>query len=556
MADIKKIRKRHVQLRSEFEVNWRPHFEDLSNYLLPIKGRFSGRDTTPNDGKKRMNYIIDATATRAIRILAAGMQSGLTSPARQWFRLGLADKDLEEFAPVRTYLDEVQKRMLAIFERSNFYNSVHSLYSELGTFGTAAMLMEEDYKSVIRCYPFTIGEYYVATAPDLRVDSFYREFKMTARNMVDKFGRDNVSPQVRNAAETAGTEMKWFDVLHVLEPNHDRKVGRQDNQNMPFISAYMELKGEEDKFLRVSGYEDLPVMVPRWDTTGSEVYGRSPGMDALPDVKMLQKMQEKALVALDKMVDPPMNAPTAMKNRGGTILSGGVNYIDVQQGQQGFTPAYQIQPDFQKMEYKIERIQTAIKEAFYNDLFLMLALGGDKQMTAREVSERHEEKLLAVGPVVERLQPELLDVAIDRTYNIMDRHGLLPKPPRELEGADIEIEYISLLAQAQRMVGISSLEQTANFAAGLAGVWPEARAKFDAQQAVDEFARMAGAPSKVVLSDEDAAARLQAEADQIQAQQQPAVMEQNAKTVKALSEADTTKQSALKSLTDTLGLPV
>lgn len=544
-----KHRRRFKNLKAEFDSNWKPHLKDISDYLMTRKGRFLDVDINPNDGDKRNGLVIDGTGGRAIRILAAGMQSGLTSPARPWFRLGLGDKELEEYAPVRLYLDEVQKRMMTVFSKSNFYTAVHSLYGELGGFGTSAMLIEEDFKHVIRCYPFTVGEYVLGTDSSLRVDTLYRAFDMTAINVVGKFGEKNVSKAVVDYTKNNNKD-QWTRIIHGIEPNYDRDATKEDGPNKPWISVYFEETGDNmGKFLRQSGYDMFPVMAPRWDTTGSEVYGRSPGMDTLPDVKMLQKMQEKGLKALDKLVDPPMNAPSKMKETGGTIVSGGVNYVDANQGQQGFTPAYQVQPDFKSMEYKIERVQTAIKEGFFNDLFLMMALSSNKEMTAREVAERHEEKLLAVGPVVERLQPELLDRVIDRTYDIMAANELLPEPPEELEGMDLEVEYISLLAQAQKMVGITAIEQTAAFVIGLSETWPEAKHKFKSVEAVEEFARMAGTSTKVIASDDEVVDKLAAEAQRAAEIQQREDAEQAVASAKSLSETDMDNNSALKELT-------
>lgn len=543
-----KYRKRFSKLKTEFDNNWKTHFVDISDYLMTRKGRFLDSDTTPNSGEKRNNLVIDGTGGRALRILAAGMQGGLTSPARPWFRLGLADKDLQEFTPVRVWLDEVCRRMLTVFSKSNFYTAVHSLYGELGGFGTSAMLVEEDYQHIIRCYPFTTGEYFIATDSSLRVNTLYRAFNMTAINVVMMFGEKNVSDVVNRMAKENKKD-EWVKLVHGIEPNIDRQPSKIDAVNKPWVSVYYEEKSDKkDQFLRLSGYDGFPIMAPRWDVTGSEVYGRSPGMEVLPDVMMLQKMQEKSLKALDKLVDPPMNAPSALKEEAATIVSGGVTYVDAMQGQQSFTPTYQINPNFQAIEYKIEKVQTAIKEGFYNDLFLMLALSGDKEMTAREVAERHEEKLLSVGPVVERLQPELLDRVIDRTYDIMDVNGIIPEPPSELEDQDIEVEYISLLAHAQKMIGTSAIEQTAAFVGSLVEVWPEARHKFDPLEAIDEYGDMTGVPANIILSDDVVDEKIAAEAEQARQAQQMESAERMAEGAKTLSETDVESNSALKAL--------
>ena len=550
-----KYRKRFTSLKMEFDNNWKEHFQDISDYLLTRKGRFLELNTTPNDGEKRNDNVLDGTGGRALRILAAGMQSGLTSPARPWFRLGLADKDLEAYAPVRSYLDETRKRMLSIFSKSNFYSSVHSVYAELGGFGTSAMLIEEDFQHVIRCYPFTIGEYFIATDASLRVNTLYRKFSMTAYNMVRQFGEDNVSDAVRRMAKEHKKDT-WRWVIHAIEPNTDRIPDKVDGVNKPIASVYFEeVCDDQDKFLNQSGYDLFPVMAPRWDTTGSEVYGRSPGMEVLPDVMMLQELQRKGLKGYDKMIDPPMNAPTSLKNKAKSIVSGGVTYVDVNQGQQGFTPTHEVRPDLKSAEFKIERVQTAIKEGLFNDLFLMLALSGDKRMTAREVVERHEEKLLAVGPVTERMQPELLDRAIDRTYDIMEKNFLLPPIPPELDGTEIEVEYISILAQAQKMIGTSGIEQVSGFTSSLTEIWPEARHKVNALEAIDQYAKMVGVPVSMINSDDKVKENLETEARQAEVAERADAMERMVEGGKKLSETDLDKNSALKAIMSGGGNP-
>lgn len=552
--DIRDLRerceKRFKVLNQEYETNWKEHHKDLADYLLPRKARFLNDDTTPNNGDKRNENIIDNTAGRAIKVLAAGMQGGLTSPARPWFKLGLPDKDLAEFGPVKIWLDDVRRGMMYVFSRSNLYNVIHSMYAELGTFGTAAMLIEEDYDNVIRCVPFTMGEYYLALDANYRADTLYRTAWKTAGNIVKEFGIDSVSAMVKDAVRTGNID-QWVQLVHVIEPNTDRQVDKADNTNMPWRSIYYEYKGESDKILRRSGYNMFPVMAPRWDVTGSEVYGRCPGMDVLPDVMMLQKIQEDKLSLLDKTVNPPMNAPETMRDTGGgTLISGGINYIDTIQGSQTFAPVFEPNPQgLVAANEEIVYLQQNIKEGFFNDLFLMLAGTTGREMTATEVAERHEEKMLMVGPVIERLQPELLDRIIDRTYEIMFRKRLLPPPPPELEGMDLQVEYISLLAQAQKLVGISSLEQFAGFVGNVSAVFPESVDMVDIDAVVEEYADMIGVPPKAVRSKEQVKDIRSARAErqmQMEMQEDMAVAAQNAKV---LSEANTGGNNALTALT-------
>jgi len=550
VAKTKPYRDRLKQLEED-SYTWREHWQELQEYMLPRKGKYldnndpASADHGHTSGDKKNQRIINSVASQALRVIAAGMQGGLTSPSRPWFRLGLSDLDLMQYGPVKEYLHEVQQRMLTTLSRSNFYGAIHGRYTELAAFGTASMMIEEDLHTGVRFRPFTIGEYYLAQNSQYRVNALYRKLSMTAVQMVNRFGAESVSRPVLEAAKDNAKSEKRFTVVHVIQPNMDRMPGRMLSEDLPFESVYFEMNCEDkNQLLNKSGYRDLPFVAPRWDVTGTNVWGNSPAMDALGDCKMLQKMEEKKLKALDKMVDPPMNAPTSMKGQGGSIVAGGVNYLDITQGQQGFVPAYQVNPETQNIGIEIARVEERLKRAFFNDLFLMVA-SADKSMTATEVVRRHEEKLLMLGPVLERLQSELLDVIIDRTFDILQEEGVFPPPPPEIQGAPLKVEYISLLSQAQKMTGTTAITELAGFVGQLAAVNPEVIDKFDADQAVDDYADMLGVNPDIVNADDEVeeirASRKQAE--QMAAAQ--AQMDQGVANAKTMSETPVGEQSAL-----------
>lgn len=541
--NIEYFRARRKQLDIEFE-KWRAHWKDISQYMLPRRGRYlSGGRETENDGAKKHQYIINGSPQDAIRVYAGGMQGGLTSPSRPWFELALPDEDLMNFGPVKDWLYKVRAMMLHILARSNFYGSTHSVYTEIAPFGTGCMLIEEDFKSVIRCRPFTIGEYRLGLDSKYRPDTLYRSFSMTAKQMIEEFGEENVSDHVKNAMENKGQDT-WFEVDHCIEPNLNVVEGAEDYRGMAFLSIYFETGINEEKYLRKGGYKTIPFVAPRWNVVGTDVYGEGPGMAALGDVKMLQKMEEKALKALDKMVDPPMVAPVSMKGKGGSVIPGGITYVDDVAGSKAFGPAYLVKPDFQDMEFKITQVTNRIRSYFFNDMFMAI-LATDKRMTAREVAERHDEKMLLIGPVIERLQSEMLDPIIERVFSIIENFGMLPPIPDELQGKELKVRYISLLAKAQQLIETSAIEQTAGFVANLAQFNPSALDKFNFDAAVDQFSNTLGTPPEIIRTDDEVAALREARAQQ-QAQQaamqNAAAMVQGAKT---MSETPIDKNSLL-----------
>lgn len=525
--------KRLAALRNE-RSSWETHWRDLADYFLPRKGRWLFNNV--NRGDKRNQLLIDSEPRLAARTLSSGMMAGLTSPARPWFRLVTPDPEMMEFGPVKDWLYSVERRMRDVFAKSNLYNALPTVYGEMGVFGVCPMAGLEDAQSVIRFYPFTVGSYYLAQNERLQVDTFYREVNMTVRQLVRMFGLQAVSPTTRSMFENGNTE-QWIKVIHVVEPNEGRDITRFDNRHMPFVSAWFEQgDGHGDGLLRQSGFNEFPIMAPRWDPTGEDIYSGSPGMDALGDAKALQVQQKRKAQAVDKHVDPPMQAPTALKNKRASLLPGDITYVDAASGMQGFVPAYQIKPEIQALLLDMQEMRDRINRVFYADLFLMLAMSDRRQMTATEVAERHEEKLLMLGPVLERLNDELLDPLIDRTFAVMLRAGLLPPPPPELEGVDLKVEYISILAQAQRMVGLGAVDRLYGFAGGVAQVDPSVLDKLDHDQAVDEYAEMLGVPPGIVRSDDAVAAlraqRAQAQRAQMAAENAPGL----AKTAKDLAE--------------------
>jgi len=547
-----KYRAQYNQLYEDAHT-WRDHWTEISDYLYPRKGRYlTGTESDQtNDGKKRNSKVINGTGFDAVNVLAAGMQSGLTSPSRPWFSLSLVDKDLAAYAPVKEWLFRVRDTILNIFSHSNFYSAVHNMYGELGGFGTNAMVIEEDFRSVIRCRPFTIGEFQLALDATYRPDTLYRQYSMTARQMIEEFGKEMVTRSVREAYDNNKPETR-FEVIHCIRPNTGKDADKGDRRGMEYESIYFEKKASPEKYLRIGGYRDIPFMAPRWEVTGVDTYGRGPGMIALGDVKMLQKMEAKKLKSLDKMVDPPLNAPSSLEKKGATIVAGGVNFVDTQQGNQAMAPVYQVRPDMQNIAFEVDRVEKRLRRFFYNDLFATL-LNQDKNMTATEVARRHSDALKLLGPVIERLQAELLDIVVQRTYNIAERLSLFPPPPQEIQGKDFKIEYVSTLAQAQKMVGISAMEQTINFISGVAGVNPAAVDKLDVDKAIDDFADMSGTNPRIIRGEEEVEDVRQQKAQQAAAAAAAASAQPMADTAKTLSETEMDNDSALDRIMSGMG---
>lgn len=494
---------------------WDSHAKELAQLLLPRSSRFTTSET--NKGGNRHNKIYDNTGLRAVRILAAGMMSGLTSPARPWFRLKHADDDLMEYEPVKVWCSDVTRIILNTFSKSNIYRTLHQGYTEEGVFGTHASLVLPHPKTVIHSTALTWGEYAIATDSDGFVDTLYREFKMTASAMGREFGIENCSPPVRRAWER-GTLDEWFDVVHAIEPNLDFNPRYMDQRSMPFRSCYFEPSNQvKGHYLREGGFRRFRGLCPRWQVTGQDVYGESPGMEALGDTKQLQHEQFRKAQGIDYMTKPPIGLPTSMKGQEVDSLPGGVTFFD-QAGTSGGgqRQLFDVKLDLGHLLADIMDIRGRVNSSFYADLFMMIAAqdqSGEK-MTATEVAERHEEKLLMLGPVLERQHNENIEPLIDMTFEQLNESGMLPPPPPELEDQPLEVELLGILAQAQRAVRTSTTDRFLMGVASVAQFKPEVVDKIDGDRLVEGYADDLGVDPKVLVDDRDVEKVRQARAQQ------------------------------------------
>lgn len=545
------------------------HWRDLADFIFPRRPRFTVSDV--NKGDRRNQKIYDSTATLAARTLRSGMMSGVTSPARPWFRLTTPDPDLAEYGSVKEWLHHVSQNMSTAFLKSNLYNCLPITYGDMGAFATGCMSIEEDFQDIVRFYPFPIGSYKIANNEKMKVDVFMRDFRMTVRQLINKFGPmemnsreidwSRFSEQVKQFWDRGEYET-WIDVTHVIKPNPDYDPKKIQSKFKKYLSCYYEqgysggngsgaelLPQDFDRYLSEKGYDMFPILAPRWEVTGEDVYGTEcPGMTALGDIKQLQVQEKRIAQAIEKMVNPPMTGPTSLRNSKASILPADITYVDIREGQQGFRPAHEVNFRVSELEGKQAQIRQRISRAFYEDLFLMLANSDRREITAREIEERHEEKLLALGPVLEQLNQDLLDPLIDNTFNIMLRQNRLPPPPKEIQGMDLKVEYISVMAQAQKVVGIGGVERFASFVGSIAAANPEVMDKVDMDQMVDVYGDLTSVPPSIVRTDEMVAGIRQNRANAQKQAKAAELIQQGAGAAKDLSQSNLSEDNALGAL--------
>ena len=523
----KKKYKSKVRQMEENRQDYLKRWKAIRDYQLPYIGCFDDTADTTDYARRRDTNIYHSVAWQANQSFAAGVMSGLTPPSRQWFRLIWSNDTMKNHPEAGELLDKRMNILQDVLLKSNFYNAIHSSYLELA-FGQAPLAIFQDADTGVHFVPFTIGTYMMENGPDGIVDTFCTKYEMTARQLADKFGADRLPSSIRAELENGGVKTKhklWW----LVEPNrfHDRNKEVMDKYHMKYLSLYWLEEGEKD-FLDIGGFQEWPIPVARYLVTGSETYGKGPGWFAEGDSKGLQKLEKDDIIAVELGIKPPMAASATTAKQGINLTPGSYTVVE---RNEPVTPLFNVNVNLQHLQEKILDLQDRIKRAYSADLFMMLERLEDKNMTAQEVLQRKQEQLQQLGPVVQRLQFEFLRKIIERVYNILDRAGILPQPEDAelalaLSNEEVTIEYISPLAQAQKMAGMTNIEQAIAFAGQLAQFDQSVLDKVDFAKTIDSYFEMVGAPASIKRTEEEYEAIQQQKAQAMAEEKQQAQMAQ------------------------------
>ena len=558
MITLNELQDREAMKRCNFLVNqlysertkYEPVWKQLSDYIYPMRGRF-GEEDGGREGSRRDRCLIDPYPMDAVNKCSAGLHGGLTSPSKPWFELALADKEKSDFHTVRMWLNEVHDIMMGIYAKSNTYNMLYQLYAELPQFGTAAAMMYQDYEYGIWHRSFTCGEYAGGVDSKGRVNMFARKLSLNAMQMVEEFGKDKVSTSVLNAY-SSGDVTTRFRVNMLIERNDEYDPEKLKLGNFPWKSWYWE-EGQTDCFLRISGYHEQPFLMPRWTVVANEVYGVGPGHNALGNCMQLQKLEKNKLHATDNEADPALMLPASVKKV--DTRPGAKNYVPTGENMQAYPLVPPGAKRYEGLMALVAEKRNQISSSFFNDLMVMLTVQDNPQMTAREVAAREEEKLLMLSPVLEQFHNEVLDPLTKRTFGICLRNGLLPPMPEEIKTEELKVNFISLLAQAQRMVEMPSIEKVMGFAGSMAAINPEILDNINFDQALRRSAEVYGAPEIILRSEEETAeirrerqAMQQAQLEAEQAAQMAAPAKDMAQAARLMAETPVQDGNALEEL--------
>jgi hypothetical protein len=524
-AEVQELIDQLNQLKAD-RGTWDAHVDEIVENIIPFRQRVSSK-LTP--GAKAMDKIMDSSPTHALLLWGAGLCGMLTNASVPWYTVTTEDPALADDQEVKWYLDIVKTRFEAVFNKANFYNQIHEVYLDIGSLGTGPLFVGEHPRHICHFKAVSPGECYISTSQYDVVDTLFRVFTMTARQMAQKWGENKVSDKVRENLKTK--PFNQIEVCHAVYPRKLRDSNKIDNQNKPYACVYFETESKQK--LNESGYNEFPYMVPRFFVMSGETYGRGPGEIALPDVKMLNRMEKDILASGQKKLSPPLLLPDDGIIGQLRLIPNGLNFYRGDTDAQKVIGVFPTADDLGYAEQKLDQKRNQIRNIFYND---MLQLVHDQDMTATEVLKRIEEKLRLMGPLLGRLQSELYNLLFDRMFEIMLRNQVLPIPPQVLWGANLKIDYISPLAKAQRVAEADGISRTMQQIALLAQADPSVLDNFDLDGTAKDIAEINGFPLKRIRDPKQVQEIRAQRAQQQQQQQQAMALAEAADKIPALSQ--------------------
>ena len=495
---------------------WTNQWQDIADFIVPRKNNVT---STKADGEKRNFQVLDNTAMNSNELLAGALHGLLTNPYGMWFEYTTGDLALDDSDNVRIWLQDAARRTHHVINNSNFQTEVHELYIDMPSFGTGCMLMEEDKQEIIRFSTKFIAEYFIEENHLGKVDRIYREWKWSADKIVAEYGIENCPKEVVDAFK-AGAATTFMLVHSVYPASIMDETAKED------IILSQHTLVDLDKDLRKGTFSSFPYVAPRWSKASGETYGRSPGMTALPEIKILNKMSETMLIGAQKVVDPPVQLPDD-----GFILPlitrpGGINFYRA--GSNDI-----IKPIFNDTridfgEAALESRRKRVRDAYYVDQLQLQQQG--PMMTATEVMQRTEEKMRLLGPMLGRMQSEFLRPMIDRVFDIMLKRNMFLPIPTELNGKKIDVRYSSFIARAQRSNEAQGVSRFLQAIAPFISLDPSVADNLDGDSAIGIFSAMFGTPAEIVRPKRAVQAIRTQKAQAAQQAQQAAQMQQGVET--------------------------
>ena len=499
--------------------SWWAYWSSLAQFFMPRRYHWLVVANRMTRGNPINDAIIDSTGTLALETCAAGMWTGLTNPARPWIKMENALPWQKIDADGQEWIDDTEQRVYTVLAQSNFYNQMAQAFQDLALFGTAPLIVYEDFEDVIRLYLPCAGEYYLGAGARLSIDTLYREFTFTVSQIVEMFGATNCPEEVRKKWLEGGASLDVeFVVAHAIEPNfgiQNRRTGKADIKVVPAIFTYREvywLKGiKTPKPLSVAGFHGKPFGAMLWSKVSNDPYGRAPCMTALGDNKQVQLETRRKAEFIEKLVRPPMGANPELKNEPSSIVPGNITYTNTDSGKKGFWPLFEVQPAaLAPMIEDIKAVNARVEKALFVDVFMAITqMQGVQPRNELELTKRDLERLQKLGPVIELVEGELR-IILERVMDIMTRRNMLKPKPQSLVNTPIKISFLSIMRVAQQSavaVGMKDFFATMgglSSAAKAAGV-PDPLRKVNLDKATEHYADATNIPADLLYTDQEVA---------------------------------------------------
>ena len=514
---------------------WMENWSDLAQFELPRRSiwltQSAGGWPTANNmlrGQEINQSIVDPTGTYAIRICAGGMVSGLASPSRPWFKMVTSNKHHILDHASKLWMDETEERIYSVLAQSNFYNSFAQECEDEIVFGSSPSICYDDLQDIVRFYNPCVGEYYLACDGTNRVTTLGRVFVQTIGQMASFFGVENMPAEVRSLWSQGGSQMDTEKIIgHLIEPNVEitGNKGTKVKGNFTYRETYWVYGSGSEQPLAFTGFNECPFTVGRWSTQSNDAYGRSVGMDVLPDIMQLQMEARRKAEALEKNVNPPLIADMSMKNQPSSQMPNAVTYVPQINAGVGMKKLYEQDFNLADITADIAQLQQRIKVGFFCDLFMALSQNAqmaDAKITAYQSAAIVSERMQVLGPVIES-KLENLRAKLKRVYAIMERRGLFSPKPQGLHGVPITVSFVSTLALAQKAAALGGIERLAALIGNLAAEFPDAKDNLDADALINLTNELLGNPSRILRGPEQLQQiRQQRQAEQAQMQKMQA----------------------------------
>ena len=485
-----------LSTRRNFESFW----QTLHDYFY-IESQDVNK-TYSNGNELDPSMLWDSTTLECADVFASGFMNYLTPPTSHWARLKHRRPEFSANKAVGDFFEDVMSEVNYALNRSNFYDQMFPAYKSSGVYGTALVFEEEDVEDDIRFYNMPLKQVVVCEDSRGRANKFFLEFELNAEQASEKFGEENLSTALKEEIKQDKGRTKKHKFLLFIAERHKRQIQKEDKKNLPIEGTWIDVAGR--MIVEESGYNEMPAFCHRFDKRPFIQWGFSPAMKAMPFARLLNVIAKTNLRSMMKHTDPPIALPHNAFIAPFNMNPRAINYYKkdiMQDGKDIF--AFGNFGDPQVGMAGIEYYSQKVKTLMYQDVFLAFS-NITKDMNNPEIMERINEKMTMLGPAVGRYLDEVISPVIHRTIGILARRGKLPDPPDEFIMEPVyEIDFIGVLAQAQRRTELNTLTMGLTMIGQMAQMSPEVLDKINPDKVTDEVWAITGAPVKVLRDDDE-----------------------------------------------------